>query len=56
MSNNKFHFEFQKKKNPKIQDYFPSYSKKKLQLCLSLKFIIFIFLKKKFKIIINANY
>ena len=30
MSNNKFHFEL-KKKTPKISDFFPLHSKKKLQ-------------------------
>ena len=51
MSNKKFYFEF-KKRIPKIQDFFPSHSKKKLQLLLIFKFYLFyLFEKKK-----NLNY
>ena len=44
MSNNKFHFEFEKR-IPKIQDFFPFMFKK--EITLYLKYIIFICLKKK---------
>ena len=58
MSNNKFYFKF-KKKTPKIQDFFPSRSKKKLQLLFIFKVYYFYLFKKYiyiFKIIIDANY
>ena len=53
MSNNKFHFEF-KKRIPKFRIFSLHVEKRNYSYCLSLKFIIFICLKKKF-IIINTN-
>ena len=45
MSNKKFHFEF-KNKIPKIQDFFPSRSKNKLQLLLISKIYPFYLFEK----------
>ena len=46
MLNNKFLFEFKKKKNPKIYGFSHSRSKKYYSYYISLKFIFFIYLKK----------
>ena len=45
MSNNKFYIEF-KKKTPKIYDFFPSRSKKKLQLLFISKVDLFYLFEK----------